>query len=172
MWERLKLVRGDITSQNTEAVVNAANASLLGGGGVDGAIHRVAGPVILEQCEKIGHCDTGDAKITTGGNLPAPYVIHTVGPVYYGGNSGEAELLASCYERSLEVAEGYGLESVAFSAISCGVYGYPIEEAASIAIKKVRAKQLQAKSVRLVRFVLFSEESYRVFEQVLFDTAH
>ena len=134
---KLELREGDITEEDTEAIVNAANRSLLGGGGVDGAIHRGGGPEILEECRKLGGCETGDAKITTGGNLRAKYVIHTVGPVYQGGDRDEAELLASCYRRSLDVARENGIKSVSFPSISTGAYRYPVEEAAKIALAAV-----------------------------------
>ena len=134
---KLELVEGDITRQDTEAIVNAANSSLLGGGGVDGAIHRAGGPKILEECRQIGGCPTGEARLTTGGNLKARYVIHTVGPIYKGGGQREAELLASCYRESLKLASSKGLTSVAFPAISTGAYGYPLAEAARIALKTV-----------------------------------
>jgi O-acetyl-ADP-ribose deacetylase (regulator of RNase III) len=155
-------VLGDITEQRVDAIVNAANSSLLGGGGVDGAIHRAGGPAILEECTQLGGCATGDAKATTGGNLPARWVIHTVGPVWRGGTASEAELLASCYARSLEVAEELGARTVAFPAISCGVYCYPIDEAARIAVDAVRNHDLE-----LVRFVLFNDETFAAFRGAL-----
>ncbi len=164
---RIEAVRGDITREAVDAIVNAANSSLRGGGGVDGAIHRAGGPAILDECIRLGGCDTGDAKLTTGGMLSARHVIHTVGPVYHGGARGEPALLASCYRRSLAIAEERGLKSVAFPAISCGVYGYPIEDAARIAVTTVSEFLATAKAVDLVRFVLFSEGDFRVYEQLL-----
>src|SRR5690349_9948993 len=155
----ITLHRGDITTDaEADAIVNAANSSLLGGGGVDGAIHRAAGPELLEECRRLGGCETGDARATGAGRLPARWVIHTVGPVWRGGGAGEAELLASCHRRSLEVARDLGARSVAFPAISCGIYGYPIAEAARIAVDAVRAHELD-----LVRFVLFDDEAYDAF---------
>jgi O-acetyl-ADP-ribose deacetylase (regulator of RNase III) len=160
MSPRLEVVTGDITVETTDAIVNAANSSLLGGGGVDGAIHRAAGAELLAACRSVGGCDTGDAKTTPGFRLPASWVIHTVGPVWRGGTHGEAELLASCYRRSLEEAERVGARSVAFPAISTGVYGYPQEPAARIAVANVRDA---VTTVTLVRFVCFNAataESY------------
>ncbi len=164
---RIELVQGDITRQEVDAVVNAANRSLLGGGGVDGAIHRAGGPAILEECRKLGGCDTGDAKMTTAGDLPARAVIHTVGPVYHGGRSGEAELLASCHRRALELAGEAGFASVAFPAISTGVYRYPVEEAARIALGTVAEESPKRPSIRLVRFVLYNPAAFRAFRDAL-----
>jgi O-acetyl-ADP-ribose deacetylase (regulator of RNase III) len=153
----LELVTGDITRQATEAIVNAANTTLLGGGGVDGAIHRAGGPEILDACRRLGGCATGDATITPGGRLPARWVIHTVGPVYRDGRHGEAALLASAYRRSLEVAAAHALRSVAFPSISTGAYRFPIDEAARVALGTVQ-ETLEARpgAFDLVRFVLFS----------------
>ncbi len=164
---KLELKEGDITEADTEAVVNAANRSLLGGGGVDGAIHRVGGPEILEECRKLGGCETGDAKITTGGNLKAKCVIHTVGPVYQGGGKGEAELLASCYRRSLDAARENGIKSVSFPSISTGAYRYPMEEAAKIALRTVTDYLKKHQEVELVRFVLYGKSAYDTYSQAL-----
>ena len=154
----LDIIVADITTLDVDALVNAANRRLLGGGGVDGAIHRAGGPAILDECRTLGGCATGDAKATTAGRLQARWVIHTVGPVWHGGGDGEAELLASCHRRSLEVAAELGARSVAFPAISCGVYGYPVERAAHVAVGAVRGHELD-----LVRFVLFDERAYERF---------
>ena len=164
----LELVEGDVTRQDTEAIVNAANSSLLGGGGVDGVIHRSGGPQILAECRRLGGCATGDAKITAGGRLKARYVIHTVGPIY--GSEGPqraAELLASAYRRSLEVAAENGVQSVAFPSLSTGAYGYPMREAAPVALQTVMdfLTAEQATGIRLVRFVLFGRQAYQVYQE-------
>jgi len=163
----IEVVKGDITREAVDAIVNAANTSLLGGGGVDGAIHRAGGPAILEACRTLNGCATGDAKITTGGNLPARYVIHTVGPVYRDGQHGEPELLARCHRRSLEVAVENAVKSIAFPAISCGVYGYPIAEAAAIAVNAVGAFVSEHSEIERIRFVLFSDDIFATFSSAL-----
>jgi O-acetyl-ADP-ribose deacetylase (regulator of RNase III) len=166
----LELVEGDITEQDTEAIVNAANNSLLGGGGVDGAIHRAGGPEILAECRRLGRCDTGDAKITTGGRLKARYVVHTVGPVYWREGTGRAaELLASAYRRSLEVAAENSVRSVAFPSISTGAYGYPLDEAAPIALQTVIDYLVAQREgeIELVRFVLYGWQAYQVYQRAL-----
>jgi O-acetyl-ADP-ribose deacetylase len=167
MSDRIRLVQGDITQQAVDAIVNAANESLLGGGGVDGAIHRAGGPAIVEECRRLGGCATGDAKATTGGDLPARFVIHTVGPVWQGGVANEEELLASCHRRALEVAAELGCRTVAFPAISTGVYRFPVDRAAEIALTTTR-KALEAHpEIEEVRFVLFSDEHLAAFERAL-----
>lgn len=164
---RLELVQGDITEQDTDAIVNAANPGLAGGGGVDGAIHRAGGPEILEECRRLGGCPPGEARITSGGRLEARYVIHAVGPVYYGGQAGEAETLADAYRHSLELASQHGLHSVAFPSISTGAYGYPVERAAPVALNTVIEYMRQHPEIELVRFVLFDTPTYAVYERVL-----
>jgi O-acetyl-ADP-ribose deacetylase (regulator of RNase III) len=163
----LQIVEGDITQQDTEAIVNAANTSLLGGGGVDGAIHRAGGPKILEECRQLGGCPTGEARLTTGGNLKARYVIHTVGPVYRDGLHREPQLLASCYRESLKLASAKGLKTVAFPSISTGAYGYPIDAAARIALKTVRDYLAEHPQIQRVRFVLFGRAAYETYEKAL-----
>jgi O-acetyl-ADP-ribose deacetylase (regulator of RNase III) len=163
----LELVEGDITQQNTEAIVNAANARLVPGGGVDGAIHRVGGPAIEAEARQLGGCPTGEARITTGGNLKARYVIHTVGPVYKDGLHREPELLASCYRESLKLASAKGLKTLAFPSISTGVYGYPIEDAAKVALTTVTDYLAQNPEIQRVHFVLFGRASYEAFAKVL-----
>jgi O-acetyl-ADP-ribose deacetylase (regulator of RNase III) len=161
----VSLIQGDITTVQVDAIVNAANSSLLGGGGVDGAIHRVGGQAILEECRLLGGCDVGDAKATTAGRLPARYVIHTVGPVWNGGELHEDARLASAHRRSVEVAGALGVTSIAFPAISTGIFGFPIERAAPIAIQVARMAAAHTDTVRDVRFVLFSPGDFAVFAQ-------
>jgi O-acetyl-ADP-ribose deacetylase len=161
--QRMELTLGDITQQDTDAIVNAANTTLLGGGGVDGAIHRAGGAAILEECRRLGGCPTGDAKLTTGGRLKARHVIHTVGPVYRDGRHREPELLASAYRRSLEVASEHGLRSVAFPSISTGAYSYPVRDAARIALRTVADYLREHEDLQKVRFVLFSPGDLAVY---------
>ena len=165
VFEKMKLVQGDITKEDVEAIVNAANKSLLGGGGVDGAIHRAAGPDLLAECRTLGGCETGDAKLTRGYGLKARHVIHTVGPVYKTGESGEPEKLASCYRKSLELATANGLKSLAFPAISCGVYGYPIRDASRIALRTVADYCKAHPEIEEVRFVLFGAGDLAVYRE-------
>jgi O-acetyl-ADP-ribose deacetylase (regulator of RNase III) len=163
------LVQGDITTQTTQAIVNAANSRLAGGGGVDGAIHAAGGPTIMEECRAIGGCPTGQAVITTGGNLKAKYIIHTVGPIYRGGTHGEEKLLASAYRKSLELASRKGIRSIAFPSISTGAYSYPIKEASRIALATTVDYLTEHSEIDLVRFVLFGAVDLEVYEAVLKD---
>ena len=171
MTERIDVVQSDITKLKVDAIVNAANTSLLGGGGVDGAIHRAAGPKLLEECRTLGDCPTGEAKITKGYNLPAKYVIHTVGPVWHGGRHGEDELLASCYRNSLALTEKHGIRTIAFPAISTGVYGFPMERAARIAVKEVAGSLEQNTWVEKVMLVCFDKFAHDVFAKALRETS-
>ncbi len=164
---RIELIQGDITKLRVDAIVNAANSTLLGGGGVDGAIHRAAGPGLLEECRTLNGCPTGDAKITRGYNLPARYVIHAVGPRWKGGDKGEAELLARAYRRSLEVALEHGLKTIAFPNISTGIYGFPKEKAADIAIREVKTFLEQHPGIEKIIFVTFDRENYELYRRKL-----
>ena len=181
MKTKVTLVKGDITKLKVEAIVNAANKTLLGGGGVDGAIHRAAGPQLLEECKKLGGCETGEAKITKGYNLPAKYVIHTVGPIWHGGNANEEKLLASCYRNSLQLAVEKGIKTIAFPSISTGAYGYPIELASVIALKETKKfmvrfthhpernrrieKSEPAEDLGEITFVLFSDYDFGIYQK-------
>ena len=172
----LEVIMGDITTQNVDAIVNAANSSLMGGGGVDGAIHRAAGPSLLDECRKIaaqrkdipgGPCPTGDAVITSAGKLPAKYVIHTVGPVWGGGGQGEGELLASCYRKSLLLAGENKLQSIAFPNISTGIYGYPKDKAAAVAVTAVKKTLAATPGIKQIIFVCFDKENYSLYQKLL-----
>ncbi len=160
---RIEVVQGDITEQQVDAIVNAANNSLLGGGGVDGAVHRAAGPGLLQECHMLGGFATGNAKITDGYNLPARYVIHTVGPVWRGGDHNEDQLLASCYRRSLELANEHGVKTIAFPSISTGVYGFPVERAAPIAVREIAEFLANNDSIEKVTIVCFNQSAYDSF---------
>jgi len=167
--DRIIVVQGDITKHQVDAIVNAANTTLLGGGGVDGAIHRAAGPKLLEECRKLGGCPTGEAKITKGYNLPAKWVIHTVGPVWHGGKYGEDELLASCYRKSLELAVEHVIRTIAFPAISTGAYGFPLERATRIAVREVSNFLERETVIEKVVFVCFDGQAHDCYSKVLRD---
>lgn len=164
---KIEIVKGDITKLKVDAIVNAANSTLLGGGGVDGAIHRAAGPELLEECKTLGGCKTGEAKITKGYNLPAKFVIHTVGPVWYGGDNNEDELLANCYRNSLELAVENNIKTIAFPAISTGVYHFPLERATRIAVKEVKDFLYQTDLIEKIYFVCFDEHTYNTYKNIL-----
>jgi O-acetyl-ADP-ribose deacetylase (regulator of RNase III) len=164
---KIEIVRGDVTKVEVDAIVNAANTTLLGGSGVDGAIHRAAGPELLAECRTLGGCRPGEAKITRGYHLPARFVIHTVGPIWSGGKRGEPEILANCYRNSLQLAVENGIQTIAFPAVSCGAYGYPIQEAAQIALKTTREFLAKTDKIEKVIFVLWGEDIYEAYRKLL-----
>ena len=165
--DKIEIVQGDITKLDVDAIVNAANTTLLGGSGVDGAIHRAAGPELLAECRTLGGCQLGEAKITRGYRLPTRFIIHTVGPVWRGGKRGEPETLANCYRNSLQLAVENGIRTIAFPAISCGAYGYPIEEAAQIAVNTTREFLATTDQIEKVIFVLWDEDVYKTYRRIL-----
>jgi O-acetyl-ADP-ribose deacetylase (regulator of RNase III) len=165
--DKISVFKGDITLQKVDAIVNAANNSLLGGGGVDGAIHQAAGPGLLEECRRMNGCPTGEARITGGHNLPARWVIHTVGPVWHGGNDGEAETLAMCYRNCLEVAHRHGIKTIAFPSISTGAYGFPIEPASRIAVREVKSILERNESIEKVVYVCFNQTTYDCYLKLI-----
>jgi O-acetyl-ADP-ribose deacetylase len=166
MPDKIEIIQGDITKLAVDAIVNAANSSLLGGGGVDGAIHRAAGPELVAACSRLGGCPTGEAKITAGYRLPAQHVIHTVGPVWHGGGKGEPELLRSCYRNCFRIAREQNLESIAFPAISAGVYGYPMEQACRIALEEAKGALAENPQLERVIFAVFSDDARAVYEEL------
>ncbi|RJP72252.1 MAG: O-acetyl-ADP-ribose deacetylase [Ignavibacteriales bacterium] len=167
MNERIEIYKGDITKLHVDAIVNAANGTLLGGGGVDGAIHKAAGRQLLDECKKLGGCNTGEAKITNGYNLPAKFIIHTVGPVWFGGRNDEDEALTNCYKHSLELAVKNNIRTIAFPSISTGAYGFPVERAARIAINEVLDFLWIDESIEKITFVCYSQNDFEIYEQLL-----